>query len=76
MRFAKKFVPLYQNFIFIYIKKFNIMAFFNLIERVSGKVIDQFATMDDAVAAVQYYENIDVEVGCYEPNFYDVVKNF
>lgn len=52
------------------------MGIFNLIERVSGKVIDQFATMDDAVAAVQYYENIDVEVGCYEPNFYDVVKNF
>lgn len=50
------------------------MTNFYLIERVSGKTIDQYSTMDDAVAAIQYYENIDAEVGCYEPNFYDVVK--
>jgi hypothetical protein len=43
-------------------------------DREAGNSIDEFATMAEAEAAIERYEAEDMEMGTYEPNFYEVAE--
>lgn len=42
-------------------------------DRETGTFIDEFASIEDARAAIQQYEESDKNDGIYEPDFYDIV---
>lgn len=42
------------------------------IDREAGNVIDEFATLEEAKAAIESYEAEDRANDCYEENFYDI----
>lgn len=41
-------------------------------DREAGNVIDEFATLSEAEAAIRAYEEEDRANGCYEENFYQI----
>ena len=43
-------------------------------DREAGNVIDEFATLAEAEAAIEKYEADDKEEGIYEPDFYEVAE--
>lgn len=45
-------------------------------DRETGTIIDEFATMADAIKAIEGYEEADKADGTYEDDFYDVVDEY
>ena len=43
-------------------------------DREAGNVIDEFATMAEAEAAIEEYEAEDLKNGVYEPDFYEAAE--
>lgn len=50
------------------------MATYIIQDRQTGTLIDEFGTWIEAKEALEHYENIDMEEGNYEPDFYEIVK--
>lgn len=44
-------------------------------DRETGTVIDEFATLAEAEAAVKEYEGIDEKEGSYTPDFYEIYNS-
>ena len=42
----------------------------------TGVVIDEFSSFQSAKNALIQYEQEDIKDGIYEPNFYEIHKNF
>lgn len=55
-------------------RKSNIFYEYIVQDRQTGTFIDEFSTEDEALAAIEDYEIEDENNGCYEPDFYEVVK--
>ena len=43
-------------------------------DREAGNIIDEFATMAEAEAAIERYEAEDQAQGIYEPDFYEAAE--
>ena len=43
-------------------------------DRETGTIIDQFETIENAMKAINDYEEIDMKNGDYTPDFYDIVN--
>lgn len=43
-------------------------------DREAGNVIDEFATLKEAEAAIEQYEADDQAEGIYEPDFYEIAE--
>lgn len=41
--------------------------------RENGERIEEVATVEDGIWLISYYEELDIEDGVYEPDFYDIV---
>jgi len=41
----------------------------------SGNIIDEFATLDEAQNAIEFYEDEDRDEGSYDENFYEIVES-
>ena len=44
-------------------------------DRETGTVIDEFATLEEAKAAIQAYEMTDEKEGTFTPNFYEIYNS-
>lgn len=44
-------------------------------DRETWTIIDEFATLEEAMAEVKKYEKTDKEEGTYEQDFYDVIDD-
>jgi len=52
------------------------MKKFTIEDRETGNwKIDDCDTLDEALSAIEYYENLDKKATCYEPNSYAIRNN-
>ena len=43
-------------------------------DREAGNFIDEFATLEEAEERLMEYEREDIQQGCYEPDFYEIIE--